>query len=93
MSIGDDNHDAIMAEFRKYFDLNQKWATEKTHASARRLRSSLSEIRRLCTDQRKLIQEWRYDNFAPQNASKAALKRIEEKANQNQKGKEVDDDN
>lgn len=86
-------HDELMKLFREYFELNQKWAVHQSHASGIRLRNCLSKIRRLCREQRIVIQEWRYENFAPMTQSKAAKEREKLKANQNQKGKEVDTDN
>lgn len=86
-------HDEIMKEFRKYFELNQLWAVNQSHRSAIRVRNSLKKIRKLCSEQRKLIQEWRYDNFAPMKASKAGLKRIEARKNQNSSNEGLSDDN
>ena len=93
MLPANDFHDEIMKEFRKYFELNQKWTLKQTHASGIRLRKCLGRIRKLCLAQRIVIQDWRYENFAPMTPSKAALKKIKEKANQNQTGKKKVDDN
>lgn len=51
-------HSELMAEFRRYFELNQQWMNEGTKASAIRLRQSLSEIRRICTRRRVAVREW-----------------------------------
>ena len=86
-------HEELMRLFREYFELNQKWAVHQSHASGIRLRNCLSKIRRVCREQRVVIQEWRYDNFAPMTESKAAKERKKQKAIQNQTGSEGSTDN
>ena len=51
-------HAQLLAEFRVYFAENQKWLSEGTKASAIRLRQSLSEIRRICSQRRVAVREW-----------------------------------
>jgi hypothetical protein len=51
-------HAELLAEFRRYFELNQQWINEGTKASAVRLRKSLSEIRRICSRRRVVIRDW-----------------------------------
>ena len=51
-------HDDLMAEFRRYFEANQKWEVERTKRSSIQLRQSLSRIRELCSEQRVIVREW-----------------------------------
>lgn len=52
-------HEALMKEFRKYFEENQDWETNQTHASGIRLRKHLYEIRRIALEMREEILEIR----------------------------------
>lgn len=52
-------HEALMKEFRKYFEENQDWETNESHASGIRLRKHLYEIRRLALEMREEILEIR----------------------------------
>lgn len=52
-------HEALMKEFRKYFEENQDWETNQTHASGIRLRAHLYEIRRIALEMRVEILEIR----------------------------------
>jgi hypothetical protein len=44
-----------MREFRAYFEENQDWETNETHASGIRLRKHLYEIRRISLEMREEI--------------------------------------
>ena len=48
-------HEALMKEFRAYFEENQKWETYEHHASGIRLRKHLYEIRRIALEMREEI--------------------------------------
>ncbi len=52
-------HEALMKEFRKYFEENQTWETYETHTSGIRLRKHLYEIRRIALEMREEILEIR----------------------------------
>jgi hypothetical protein len=52
-------HEALMKEFRKYFEENQDWETTESHASGIRLRRHLYEIRRIALEMRVEIIEIR----------------------------------
>lgn len=60
----EDIHAELLAEFRKYFELNQQWINEGTKVSAIRLRKSLSDIRRICSRRRVVIREWSVEKEA-----------------------------
>ena len=70
-------HAELLAEFRRYFEENQRWMNEGTKASAIRLRQSLSEIRRICSARRVAVREWARE--------KEAILREKEEARQAQK--------
>jgi hypothetical protein len=53
------HHEALMKEFRKYFEENQDWETTESHASGIRLRKHLYEIRRIALEMRAEIIEIR----------------------------------
>ena len=65
-------HAELLAEFRRYFELNQKWINEGTKASAIRLRQSLSEIRRICSARRVAVREWAIEKEAQLRAKEDA---------------------
>ena len=52
-------HEALMKEFRRYFEENQDWETTESHASGIRLRKHLYEIRRIALEMRVEILEIR----------------------------------
>jgi len=52
-------HEALMKEFRRYFEENQDWETNESHASGIRLRKHLYEIRRIALEMRAEIIEIR----------------------------------
>lgn len=71
-------HAQLLAEFRVYFAENQKWLSEGTKASAIRLRQSLSEIRRICSQRRVAIREWsieKEEELRQKEAARQAHKR------------------
>jgi len=52
-------HEALMKEFRAYFEENQNWETYESHASGIRLRKHLYEIRRIALEMRAEILDIR----------------------------------
>lgn len=52
-------HEALMKEFRKYFENYQDWAMNETHVSGMRTRASLAEIRVIARAMRMEILEIR----------------------------------
>ena len=56
-------HAELMRAFKAYFEENQKWQSEATHASSIRLRHRLSDIRRICSARRKDIREWQVEKL------------------------------
>ena len=75
-------HAELLAEFRRYFELNQKWINEGTKASAIRLRQSLSDIRRICSRRRVAVREWSIEKEA-QLAEKEALRQAQKTGTNN----------
>jgi len=69
-------HSQLMDAFQKYFKANQDWINKGTRRAGMDTRYWLSEIRRIASIRRKVIQDWRHD-----------LDKIkaEKKKNQNQK--------
>ncbi len=52
-------HEALMREFRAYFEENQNWETYESHASGIRLRKHLYKIRRIALEMREEILDIR----------------------------------
>lgn len=88
-------HDDLLRAFNEYYKANFIWLTKGTKRSGIDTRYWLAEIRRLCAERRKAIQEWRYDcgKFAPLTPSKAALDRLKKKNHQNSSEDRDNDDN
>jgi hypothetical protein len=80
-------HSQLLAEFRRYFEANQQWLNEGTKASAIRLRQSMSEIRRICSERRVVVREWAKVKEA--ELREKQLKRV----NQKQQAQDTDDTN
>jgi len=76
-------HEQLMEAFRLYFKANQEWHTKGTRRAGIKTRNCLSEIRRICSERRKVIQQWRYEVDDDKRARK----------NQKSKAKGSDDDN
>lgn len=55
----EETHDALMKAFRQYFEANQNWVNKGTRRAGMDARFWLSEIRRLCSQRRDNIMEWR----------------------------------
>ena len=52
-------HAELLRLFRVYFEANQRWINEGTKRAGMDVRAALSDIRRVCSDRRKHIMEWR----------------------------------
>jgi hypothetical protein len=77
----EDLHDQLMHAFSQYFKANQQWLNKATRRAGMDTRYWLSEIRRIASERRIKIQEWRHDL----DRHKAEKKKI-----QNQKAKGSD---
>ena len=55
------SHDELYQAFQQYFKYNQIWLTIGTKRSAMDTRYWLSEIRRVCSQRRVEIQDWRHE--------------------------------
>lgn len=73
MQRDEELHAQLMDAFTKYFKANQDWINKGTRRAGMDTRYWLSEIRRIASIRRKLIQEWRHDL----DAHKAEKKRIQ----------------
>ena len=55
------SHDDLYRAFQQYFKYNQIWLTKGTKRSAMDTRHWLSEIRKICSQRRVEIQDWRHE--------------------------------
>lgn len=55
----EETHDQLMKAFQQYFKANQTWINKGTRRAGMDARYWLSEIRRLCSQRRDNIMEWR----------------------------------
>lgn len=95
MNRADELHEKLLKAFNEYFKANLHWELKGTRRAGMDTRFWLAEIRRLCTERRKVIQEWRYDcgKFALREPSKAALERLNQKKDQKDQNVEGKNDN
>lgn len=70
-------HEQLLYAFRQYFEANQKWINKGTRRAGMDTRYWLNEIRRICTERRKVIMDWRYDLNEKTEAKKAQKRRDE----------------
>lgn len=61
MERDEKTHDELMAAFREYYKANQHWIARGTRRAGMDTRYWLSEIRRICSDRRDKIMEWRHE--------------------------------
>lgn len=54
-------HEQLMLAFREYFKANQEWMAKGTRRAGMDTRECLNVIRRLCSERRKAIMDWRYE--------------------------------
>ena len=59
MQPDEELHAELLAAFRQYFEANQRLLNEGTKRAGMDVRYWLSEIRRICSQRRLAIQEWR----------------------------------
>lgn len=90
MIPNEDLHDELLKTLRLYFEANQIWATKPTRNAAIAVRHYLSEIRRICTEQRTVVQNWRYEVYPARTTSQHVKSRYQ---NQIQVDDETDMDN
>ncbi len=77
-------HEALMKEFRQYFEENQNWESTESHASGIRLRKHLYEIRRIALEMRAEILEIRKQKPKLKSPKyKQAQKQLKEQAQDN----------
>jgi hypothetical protein len=55
----EETHDQLMKAFQQYFKANQTWINKGTRRAGMDTRYWLSEIRRLCSERRDNIMDWR----------------------------------
>jgi hypothetical protein len=55
----EETHDELLRAFRQYFEANQRWVNQGTRRAGMDARYWLSEIRRICSQRRDNIMEWR----------------------------------
>ena len=55
----EETHDALMKAFQQYFKANQTWINKGTRRAGMDTRYWLSEIRRICSQRRDNIMDWR----------------------------------
>ena len=87
MDQDEELHAELMAAFRKYFEANQQWMATGTKRGCTQTRFWLSEIRRICSERRIVLQKWRHwknEDMKQQKAQRQA---------QNHKGTQTDIDN
>lgn len=83
-------HDELLKTLRHYFESNQIWATKPTRNAAIAVRHHLSELIRICTKQRTVVQNWRYEVYPARTSSKHVKKRYQD---QNRSDDATDKDN
>ena len=59
MTREEETHDQLMKAFQQYFKANQNWINKGTRRAGMDTRYWLSEIRRLCSERRDNIMDWR----------------------------------
>jgi hypothetical protein len=86
-------HDEIMNAFNEYFKAHQRWVTIQNSQTCVDLRKELMLLKKigiqltnLCTDQRLVVQDWRYTHFSPKIPSKRAIAMIKERAQKEEDG-------
>jgi hypothetical protein len=57
-------HAELMRLLRVYFEENQQWINTATYASSIRLRHLLSDIRKVCSERRKVVRKWQIEKRA-----------------------------
>jgi hypothetical protein len=86
-------HDEIMKVFNDYFIAHNNWVTIQNSQTCVDLRKELMLLKKigiqltnLCTDQRLVVQDWRYTHFSPKIPSKRAIAMIKERAQKEEAG-------
>lgn len=86
-------HDEIMQVFNQYFKAHQMWVTIQNKATVIDLRKEILhlkrlsiKLRKLCDEQRLVVQDWRYYHFSPRQPSKRAKELINDRDQKLQEG-------
>ena len=79
MLPNEDLHHEIMEVFNQYFKAHQLWISTQNSSSGVELRKELLRLKKLCDEQRMIIQDWRYVHFSPKQPSKRAIAMIQER--------------
>ena len=87
MDQDEELHAELLVAFRKYFEANQKWLATGTKRACTQTRFWLSEIRRICSKRRIVLQEWRHWKNEDMRQEKAQRKA------QKHKGTDASSDN
>jgi len=77
-------HAQLMAAFRTYFEANQRWMNTGTKRACMDTRNAMSEIRRLCSERRIVLQEWRHwknEDMKQAKARRLAQKQLKAQGN------------
>ena len=64
-------HAELLTAFREYFEANQRWLNKGTRRAGMDVRRCLSNIRRICSERRKVVMDWRYEVNEKTQAKKA----------------------
>lgn len=54
-------HQELLKAFNAYYKENMRWKTSKSVNSCVKTRVLLSQIRHLCNQRRKILNDWRHD--------------------------------
>ena len=61
MSRGPTTHELLIQAIMDYYNMNERWEAKGFDENGRKVRSILSDIRRLCTQRRNEVQDRRKD--------------------------------
>lgn len=76
-------HAELLKAFREYFEANQRWLNKGTRRAGMDVRHWLNVIRKLCSERRKVVMDWRYDLNEQTKAKKAQKRGDGDKTNTN----------
>lgn len=76
-------HAELLKAFREYFEANQRWLNKGTRRAGMDVRHWLNVIRKLCSERRKVVMDWRYDLNEKTKAKKAQNRQAPEDDNAN----------
>jgi len=64
-------HAELLQAFREYFEANQRWLNKGTRRAGMDVRHWLNVIRKICSERRKVVMDWRYELNEQTKAKKA----------------------